>query len=187
MRGVKFFQASGFPLNGAGEFIGGAGSTKGRELRASGNEANGGQRCLSNAAHPTCGTLSSPAGYGRSCGNGGRLATALSLSLPLVVHAEGAAPGNLFAGSNAHFFWLALVGCFVMIVSMLSDPQSQQILWKGLRRCAVVVLAALIVGGAAFLNVSLFELVLLAIAPWICFVVLLWGFITSGLSDWDKP
>ena len=41
--------------------------------------------------------------------------------------------------------------------------------------------------GAAVLGPSDLAVALHSFAPWICFLVLLWGFIESGLGSWDRP
>jgi hypothetical protein len=177
----EFFKAGECPPHSAGEFEGccptaiaahGIGSANGGRIAADISSRLGSGN-LQSAARPFSAVLRT-------------MVTVLSLSLPVVARAQGVALGKLFGASDAPpYFWLPLLGCIGIIISMLYDAHSQRVLRKGLGRCAVVVLAAFIVAVGAFLNGLPFELVLLSIAPWTCFLVLLWGFVTSALGDWD--
>jgi hypothetical protein len=69
---------------------------------------------------------------------------------------------------------------------MLIDRDARPILKKVPGRCAGVMLLGLL-AGTAFLDFSRPALAVIAFAPWICFLVLLWGFFEFASIEWEKP
>ena len=167
MQGVEVLEAGGCPRNGQAAV---------RPDRI--DAGNGGQGCCPDALYPS-----------RDVRNAARPCSAALRCMVIILSASAArrCAGNPLGEIKlSEFSGMPLLGSIGIVLLMLVESDTRQTLRKAPARCAVVMLVAL-VAGAAFLDLSGLAAALLPFAPWACFLVLLWGFIESALSHWDRP